>query len=109
MFAFCEGKARGLPEQLWRTHARPEGPAIDGPEDLYFSEYATLLGDEENWRRIGLAIDPKRLGRQIEATRVIRNKLMHFNPEGIDAEEMAHLRTHADFMSKIAQAQRGRK
>lgn len=64
---------------------------INGPNDLTFGGYVRLLQKEENWKRVAPTLDRATFVRQLDEVRDIRNGVMHFHPDPIDEDDLAHL------------------
>ena len=64
---------------------------INGPDDLTFGGYVRLLQRDENWKKVAPTLDRVTFVRQLEEVRDIRNSVMHFHPDPIDQDELAHL------------------
>ena len=69
--------------------------------DLTFGEYVWLLSNDEHWSRLSLQIDRRTFCAQLDRTRTIRNEVMHFDPDGIDAEDLDHLRHFVRFLRRL--------
>ena len=89
-------------EQLQGASLSKEGPPIEGSGDLTLGAYARLLGDKDNWKRLGLNIDRAEFVRQLDEVRQIRNDVMHFNPDGLSEDETRKLRDIARFFGNLA-------
>jgi hypothetical protein len=56
-----------------------------GSDLLFFRKpYVRLVQNEENWSKLGLAIDRVEFARVLDRVREIRNDVMHFDPDGLD-------------------------
>jgi hypothetical protein len=74
---------------------------IDGVVDLTFGEYIRLLEKEESWARLDLSLDRKVFIKNIDEIRQIRNDVVHFDPDGVTAEELVALQKCAAFLQKL--------
>lgn len=74
---------------------------IEGAADLTLGDYYKLLGREENWQKLNLEIDRSEFIQHIESVRVIRNDVMHFDPDGLIEEDIRMLRDVARFFENL--------
>ena len=65
---------------------------VDGVADLTFGECTRLLEKEEHWQRLGVRLDRKTFVKQLIEVRDIRNDVMHFDPDGLSANELQRLK-----------------
>jgi predicted transcriptional regulator len=75
--------------------------AVEGVSDLTFGEYVRLLENPENWVRLSLKIDRAIFVKKLEEVRVIRNDIMHFDPEGIEEADLKKLRDFVSFLQRL--------
>ena len=61
-------------------------------DDLSFGEAARAFGREEIWNKLHLLLDRSVFSTRLEEVRCIRNKVMHFHPDGISDEDREILR-----------------
>jgi CBS domain-containing protein len=73
----------------------------DTVNDLTLGEYVWLLSNDERWNRLSLQIDRRTFCAQLDRIRTIRNEVMHFDPDGIDAEDLDHLRDFVRFLRRL--------
>lgn len=76
--------------------------AVASVYDLTFGEYIRLLEVPENWTKLGLHIDRATFVVSLSEIRVIRNMVMHFDPDGIGPEEQLRLREFSAFLKRLA-------
>ncbi len=69
--------------------------------DLTFGDYVRLLCNCDRWNRLALKIDRSTFCAQLDRIRTIRNEVMHFDPDGIDAEDLEHLRDFVKFLRRL--------
>lgn len=79
---------------------RPVGSAAD----LGFGEYKRLLEDPANWELLRLKLDRRQFIAMLESVRVIRNNVMHFDPDGIAENDLQTLRQFASLVRDLAQS-----
>lgn len=74
---------------------------VSSVSDLTFGEYLWLLQNQNNWERLGVFIDRKVFVNQLDKIRVIRNDVMHFDPDGLTDEELELLRGFVIFLQRL--------
>ena len=74
---------------------------IESVADLTFGEYVRLLESPAMWSKLGIAIDRVTFIHQLGAVRAIRNDVMHFDPDGVPAEDLETLRRIARFLQTL--------
>lgn len=77
--------------------ARP----VENVSDLTFGEYVRLLENPQNWQRLGVNIDRATFVKELEEIRIIRNDVMHFDPEGIEERDLKKLRDFVGFLQRL--------
>lgn len=70
-------------------------------DDLTFGEYLEILKRPEHWDKLNLNICKNTFISRLDDVRKIRNRIMHFEPEGIDKTDIELLKTTADFLNKL--------
>ena len=68
-----------------------------------FGEYVRLLENPANWAKLKLALDRVVFTKMLNQVRLVRNDVMHFDPDGIDAEQLEKLRQFSSFMDRTLQ------
>lgn len=84
-----------------RDEADSERP-INSAADLTFGEYVRLLQTPANWNKLGLRLDRAVFCEDLDAVRKVRNDVMHFDPDGIDDNQLARLRRFSQFIEEVA-------
>lgn len=69
--------------------------------DLTFGEYLWLLQNPDNWDRLGIFIDRKLFVERLNRIRLIRNDVMHFDPDGLSPADLEMLRSFVLFLQKL--------
>lgn len=69
--------------------------------DLTFGEYIRLLENPDRWEQLRLPVDRKTIIQKLEGVRIIRNDVMHFDPDGIPPCDLEGLREFARFLQKL--------
>lgn len=83
--------------------AVPE-PTLSQPKsltDLTFGGYVRLLQRPDLWKRLALNIDQACLTAQLEEVRLIRNDVMHFDPDPLSGRQLDQLKGTAKFMQSL--------
>ena len=70
-------------------------------EDLTFGEYVRLLQHPQSWAKLNLKIDCGTLTALLEEVRVIRNDVMHFDPDPMTPDELGTLKRAVRFMQEL--------
>ena len=65
---------------------------VNSVADLTFGEYKRLLEDPKMWCVLKLPLDRQVFVEHLDKVREIRNDVMHFEPDGIDGEQLNRLR-----------------
>jgi len=76
---------------------------VRGASDLTFGEYLRLLEGEANWAKLKIRLDRKVFVKKLDAVRIIRNDVMHFDPEGINEKDLDTLRAFVKFLQVLRQ------
>ena len=74
---------------------------IDAVTDLTFGEYARLLEPDENWKKLQIEIDRVEFIKHLHQIREIRNDVMHFDPDGLDEDDLRMLREFSAFLRRL--------
>ncbi len=80
---------------------KDEDRKVEWIDDLTFGEYLEILKRPEHWEKLQLNISKNPLIDQLDLVRKIRNRIMHFEPEGIRSEDLELLKTTADFLNRL--------
>jgi len=78
-----------------------DGRTIEAPSDLTFGEYIRLIEPEKRWKKLKIEIDRVEFLAQLHRVREIRNDVMHFDPDGLDPEDLQFLREFAQFLKRL--------
>ncbi len=89
-------------EELVGTTESSRDRTIDHIANLTLGDYCHLLEDVARWERLDIALDRSVVMKQLDAVREIRNNVMHFNPEGLDPEDVPRLRNASRFFQLLA-------
>ena len=74
---------------------------IETVADLTFGEYIRLLESPDHWLKTGLRVDRKVFVKELDKVRLIRNDVMHFDPDGITDEDHSLLRHFVQFLHDV--------
>ncbi len=69
--------------------------------DLSFGQYVRLLQNPAVWSKLAVKIDSGELTSLLEKIRIIRNDVMHFDPDPMTADELGVLKGAVRFMQEI--------
>jgi CBS domain-containing protein len=76
--------------------------AIGSVADLSFGECIRLVENEDRWTKLGLKIDRVEFVKEAHRIRVIRNDVMHFDPDPMTDDELLALRRFANFVGDLS-------
>lgn len=71
--------------------------------DLSFGHYVRILENQLLFEKIGIFVDRVILKKMLSEVNVIRNEVMHFNPEALQKEDLHILRQTLDFLQSIVE------
>jgi CBS domain-containing protein len=66
--------------------------AIESFDDLEMGDYQRVLENPDRWAKLGWPLDRGTFIKRLDELRVVRNNVMHFNPEPVPAEAVEQLR-----------------
>jgi hypothetical protein len=69
--------------------------------DLTFGEYVRLLEHPKIWAKLQSQIDRAVLTRLLEEIRVIRNEIMHFDPDPLTSDQLKVLKRGVRLMQEL--------
>lgn len=75
--------------------------AVSTVADLTFGEYLKLLEQPANWAKLKLKIDRAAFIKDLDKVRIIRNDIMHFDPDGISEDDQEMLRKFVRFLQRL--------
>jgi len=76
---------------------------IEDVHDLNFGEYIRLLEQPESWSKLKLDLDRTIFIRALGDVRLIRNSVMHFDPDPLPEEDIKKLREFVKMMQVLRQ------
>lgn len=74
---------------------------VEAISDLTFGEYLRLLEKDDRWGKVGLSLDRKTFCQSLDQVRMIRNDVMHFDPDGVPPSDLERLRDFAKFLQRL--------
>jgi len=74
---------------------------VNSVADLTFGEYVRLLSSSERWGKLKLSVDRSVFVKQLDQVREIRNDVMHFDPDGVDDQDLITLRRFGRFLATL--------
>jgi len=78
-----------------------ESRKIEEVADLTVGEYVRIFQDRECWEKLKLGVDRAMFVEKLDAVRVIRNDVMHFDPDPLDSDDLTVLRQFVVFMQSL--------
>ncbi len=69
--------------------------------DLTFGDYVRLLSNPSNWEKFAFHIDRAAFVDSLDGIRMIRNDVMHFDPDPLSRTKLEQLRAFAQFLSEL--------
>jgi CBS domain-containing protein len=97
------GKALTLAELQQAKDPEDTDREIQDVSDLTFGEYIRLLQNEQNWRKLQIGMDQKTFTNKLDKVRVVRNEVMHFEPDPLDPDDIQLLRDFSRFLARWQQ------
>ena len=88
-------------EQLESVIDVKDNRTIERPDDLTFGEYRRIMENPECWDAIGLGVDRQVFIDRLEEIRIIRNSVMHFDPDGLTLQQIQELETFINFLRAL--------
>jgi len=74
---------------------------IERVADMTFGGYIHLINSPEHWAKFLPAIDRVSFCKSLEKVREIRNDVMHFDPDGIEEDDLRELRQFTSFLQRL--------
>lgn len=66
-----------------------------------FGDHVALVQRPGSWGRLHLRIDRNVFTEKLDEVRRLRNKVMHFRPDGLGADDVERLRAFARFTRRL--------
>ncbi|MEU8236024.1 hypothetical protein AB0C12_41090 [Actinoplanes sp. NPDC048967] len=80
----------------------PPGNRIKSHDDMAMGDYQRVLENPALWAKLGLPLDRATFVARINTIRTVRNAVMHFNPDPLPDNTVAHLSMINDLLRKYA-------
>ncbi|MFI5497341.1 CBS domain-containing protein [Actinoplanes sp. NPDC051859] len=80
----------------------PGGERIKSYDDMAMGDYQRVLEHPTLWTKLGLPFDRATFVARIDKIRIARNAIMHFNPDPVRSDTVAHLSTINDVLRRYA-------
>lgn len=74
---------------------------LSNPSQLNFGEYKRLLERSENWEKLGFVACRKTFCAALDEVRQLRNEIMHFHPDKLEARDHGPLRNLLQFLETV--------
>lgn len=92
------------PEELEPYRSPDDDREIRRMDDLTFGAYLRILEKPDQWKRLGLGVDRATFVKELDEVRIIRNAVMHFDPDGLTPEQFKCLHNVLGFLRRLRQA-----
>ena len=73
----------------------------EGPDELTLGELIVALEQGAMWGKVGLNFDKATFTNRLHAVREIRNKVMHFSPDGLPPDDVTKLKDTRELLEKL--------
>lgn len=80
---------------------KDEDRKVESIADLTFGEYLRLCQNPEIWIKLKLSIDRRIFCAELDKIRIIRNNIMHFDPDGLEDESTETLRNFVRLLQTL--------
>lgn len=77
---------------------------IESVSDLTLGECLRVIENKERWEALGLRIDRRLFIKNLDKVREIRNSIMHFDPDGVDIEDIGTLNAFSECLRFLESA-----
>ena len=84
-----------------RKLCQREDKEITSIDDLTFGDYIIVFGCEEQWEKLSIAAERKTFVQNLDAIREIRNEIMHFRPEVINAAKKSQIESMVKYLRQL--------
>jgi hypothetical protein len=89
------------PADLLNLEEHSRARAESDPALLTFGENVRLLERNEIWCRLSVNIDKAEFTKRLLEIRDVRNEVMHFGPDPLDANQKRSLKQMEDFLRQV--------
>lgn len=77
------------------------GRSIESPSDLTLGEFVRLVEPEKRWKKLKIEICRVEFLHRLNRVREVRNDIMHFDPDGLNPDDLVFLREFAQFLKRL--------
>ena len=89
-------------EELREIRDPTDDREINGVNDLTLGEYVRIFQNPELWSKLGLqGLSRTEFASALDQVRLIRNDIMHFDPDPLGTEDLAKLTSFARFLQRL--------
>lgn len=81
---------------------------VQSIDDLTFGQYVRIIESPDNWAKLNLSFDKDSLHDLLGEVRDIRNDIMHFDPSGIELDQVDRLSKICEFLTRVIKLSRER-
>ena len=92
---------RFTPEELQEICCPDLTRELDSVDRMTFGDYVYLLQSPGQWDRLGLGSDGSAVMERMRRVNEIRNRVMHFDPDGIEPDDLEELRAFSRFLRRL--------
>ena len=71
--------------------------------DLSFGHYVRIIENEKLFKKLEIMVDRVIMQKMLTEVNIIRNEVMHFNPEEMENSDLTKLRQTLDFLQAIVE------
>jgi len=90
-------------EELAPYCSPDEDKEVKRMDDLTFGAYIRIIENPDNWDRLGLGVDRTTFIKELDEVRIIRNAVMHFDPDGLTPDQLQRLNNIWAFLRRLRQ------
>ncbi len=96
-------RGRFTAEQLAEHRGPDDEREVRRMDDLTFGAYLRIIQNPDHWERLGLGVDRIMFIKELDDVRIIRNAVMHFDPDGLTDEQFDQLNNVWAFLRRLRQ------
>lgn len=80
---------------------RLDGSEVRSVRDMTMGDYVQVLRNKEAWKKIAWPVSRAIFVDRLDEIRKFRNQMMHFNPDGVPAEDIALLQAAIELLKTV--------
>lgn len=88
-------------EELSAYRSPDDEREVHRMDDLTFGAYLRIIENPDNWERLGLGVDRSTFVKELDEVRIIRNAVMHFDPDGLTPDQFERLDNVWAFLRRL--------